>query len=116
MQLHRTMGDNYDHHTCAGERLSMGRTGKPAQRTLQSVDKALAVLWAFEGDAPDLGVGDLARKTGLGASTVSRLLGSFVAGGLVTRDEASGRYRLGLGLVRLAGLVTGRLDLRAVAR
>ncbi len=94
----------------------MGRTGKPAQRTLQSVEKALAVLWAFEGEDADLKVGDLARKTGLGASAVSRLLGSLVAGGLVDYDAGSGRYRLGLGLVRLAALVTGRLDLRAVAR
>lgn len=94
----------------------MGRTKKPAQRTLQSVDKALALLWAFEGAETELGVLELARKTALGASTVSRLLGSLVGGGLVEYNEASGRYRLGLGLVRLSGLVTSRLDLRAIAR
>lgn len=93
----------------------MGRTNKPARRTLQSVDKALALLWAFEGAASELGVSELARKTALGPSTVSRLLGSLVAGGLVEYNEATGRYRLGLGLVRLASLVTGRLDLRAIA-
>jgi DNA-binding IclR family transcriptional regulator len=34
----------------------------------------------------------------------------------VEYSEPSGRYRLGLGLVRLASLVTGRLDLPATAR
>jgi IclR family acetate operon transcriptional repressor len=94
----------------------MGRTNKPAQRTLHSVDKALALLWAFEGAQAELGVVELARKTGINASTVSRLLGSLVAGGLVEYNRETGRYHLGLGLVRLASLVTGRLDLRTAAR
>ena len=94
----------------------MGRTNKPAQRTLQSVDKALALLWSFEGAALELGVVELARRTRINTSTVSRLLGSLVAGGLVEYNEDTGRYRLGLGLVRLASLVTGRLDLRVLAR
>src|SRR5579864_9234630 len=94
----------------------MGRTNKPAQRTLQSVDKALALLWAFEGPQVELGVVELARRTTFNASTVSRLLGSLVAGGLVEYNQDTGRYRLGLGLVRLASLVTGRLDLRVAAR
>lgn len=94
----------------------MGRTNKPARRTLQSVDKALALLWSFEGARGELGVVELARTTGLGASTVSRLLSSLVAGGLVSYNEATGRYSLGLGLMRLAALATERLDLRAAAR
>ena len=92
----------------------MGRTNKPAQRTLHSVDKALALLWAFEGAQAELGVVELARRTGINASTVSRLLGSLVAGGLVEYNRNTGHYHLGL--VRLASLVTGRLDLRATAR
>jgi len=94
----------------------MGRTNRPAQRTLLSVDKALAVLWAFEGSQAELGVVELARRTTITPSTVSRLLGSLVAGNLVEYNEASGRYRVGLGVLRLASMVTGRLDLRATAR
>jgi DNA-binding IclR family transcriptional regulator len=94
----------------------MGRTGKPAKRTLQSVDKALTLLWAFEGSQTELGVVELARKVALSPSNVSRLLSSLVRGSLVEYSEVSGRYRLGLGLVRLASLVTGRLDLPATAR
>jgi IclR family acetate operon transcriptional repressor len=94
----------------------MGRTGKPAQRTLLSVDKALAVLRAFDGADAELGVGDLARRTAINPSTVSRLLSSLVAGELVEYRQETGRYRLGLGLLPLASLVTARLDLRTIAR
>jgi DNA-binding IclR family transcriptional regulator len=94
----------------------MGRTRKPAKRTLQSVDKALTLLWAFEGSKAELGVVELARRVALSPSNVSRLLSSLVRGNLVEYSELSGRYRLGLGLVRLASLVTGRLDLPATAR
>ncbi len=94
----------------------MGRTNKPAQRTLLSVDKALALLWSFEGTQVELGVVELSKRTGINTSTVSRLLGSLVAGRLVEYNEDTGRYRLGLGLVRLASVVTGRLDLRVTAR
>ena len=94
----------------------MGRTNKPAQRTLHSVDKALSVLWAFAGSQTELGVSELARTTAITPSTVSRLLSSLVAGDLVEYNVQTGRYRLGLGLLRLASSVTGRLDLRAAAR
>lgn len=94
----------------------MGRTGRPAQRTLGSVEKALGVLWAFEHAPAELSVGELARTTALHPSTVSRMLSSLVAGGMVEHNPQTGRYRLGLGLLRLASVVTGRLDLRAAAR
>lgn len=88
----------------------------PAKRTLQSVDKALALLWAFDGRRSELGVVELARNVGLSPSNVSRLLSSLVQGGVVEYDETSGKYRLGIGLIRLASVVTGHLDLRALAR
>lgn len=93
----------------------MGRTKSPAKRTLQSVDKALALLWAFDGSRAELGVVELARKVGLSPSNVSRLLSSLVRGNVVEYDGGTGRYRLGIGLVRLASVVTDHLDLRAVA-
>ncbi|MGI8827433.1 MAG: IclR family transcriptional regulator [Chloroflexota bacterium] len=94
----------------------MGRTNRPAKRTLQSVDKALGLLWAFDGSRAELGVVELARKAGLSPSNVSRLLSSLVQGDVVEYNEATGRYRLGMGLVRLASLVTDRLDLRTLSR
>lgn len=93
----------------------MTRTDRPAKRRVQSVDKALALLWMFEGQPAELGVAELARKSGLGASNVSRLLSSLVQGKVLQYNEVNGRYRLGVGLVRLASHVTEHLDLRSLA-
>lgn len=88
-------------------------------QTVQSVDKAIRVLWALaeadEGEG-ETGVLEVSRRTGLTASTVSRLLNSLVAGRLARHNPETGRYGVGLGVVTLANTALGRLDLREVAR
>jgi DNA-binding IclR family transcriptional regulator len=74
------------------------------------------VLDALAEDSAELGTNELARRTGLNASTVSRLLATLAAAGLIEHDPGSGRYRLGVRLVQLGNAVLARLDLRAVAR
>lgn len=64
----------------------------------------------------DLGTNEIARRTGVAPSTVSRQLGTLLAAGLVEHDRGSGRYRLGIRLVRLANAVLARLDVRTIAR
>jgi IclR family acetate operon transcriptional repressor len=63
-----------------------------------------------------LGTNEIARRTGMTASTVSRLLGTLLDGELIEYVEESGRYRLGLRLVQLGNAVLARLDVRDVAR
>jgi IclR family acetate operon transcriptional repressor len=63
----------------------------------------------------ELGTNELARRTGVNASTVSRLLATLAAAGYVDQ-AANGRYRLGIRLVQLGNAVVDRLDLREVAR
>lgn len=67
-------------------------------------------------DEGELGTNEIARRTGMTPSTVSRQLGTLAAAGLVERIPASGRYRLGIRLVQLANAVLSRLDVREVAR
>jgi DNA-binding IclR family transcriptional regulator len=67
-------------------------------------------------DGGELGTNELARRTGLTPSTASRQLGTLVSSGLVEYVAATGRYRLGVRIVRLANAVLARLDVRAVAR
>ena len=67
-------------------------------------------------EAGELGTNELARRTGMTPSTVSRQLGTLAASGLVERVPASGRYRLGLRVVQLANALLARLDVRTVAR
>ena len=94
----------------------MPPTGRPAERRLAAVERALRVLDAF-GEAPgEAGTTELARRTGINASTVSRILGTLAAAGYVERSPASGRYRLGARLLRLANHALAGLDLRTEAR
>ena len=67
-------------------------------------------------EAGELGTTELARRTGISASTVSRQLGTLTRVGLVEHVSATGRYRLGIRVLRLANAVLGRLDLRDIAR
>ena len=94
----------------------MPRATREEGRTLASVDRALALLDALAELSSGARVGELAQRTGINQSTVSRLLGTLMARGFVDRDEATGRYRLGLRLVAYADAVLAGLDVRTIAR
>ena len=93
----------------------MPRTGKPAVRHVAAVERALAVLDVV-AEAGDIGTNELARRTGINPSTVSRLLATLAARGLVRHVAGTGRYRLGARLVQLGGAALAGLDLRELAR
>ena len=94
----------------------MPRTGQPAVRHVAAVERALAVLDALSDGSPELGTNEIARRTGINASTVSRLLATLASAGVVEHVPSTGRYRLGLRLLQLGNTVLGRFDLREVAR
>jgi len=83
---------------------------------LQSVDRAIAILKTLGNTASDLGVTDLSQRLELAKSTVHRLLTALEQGGLVEQDSETGKYRLGVELIRLAGRVLMRMDLQQVAQ
>jgi DNA-binding IclR family transcriptional regulator len=91
-------------------------TGRPAERRLAAVERALRVLDAFLQVPGDAGTNELARLTGINPSTVSRTLSTLVDAGYVAHVPETGRYRLGTHLLRLANHVLASLDLRALAR
>lgn len=74
------------------------------------------MLDALAGADPELGTNEIARRAGVNASTVSRLLATLADAGLVEQAAATGRYRLGVRLVRLGNAVVARLDLRELGR
>ena len=93
--------------------------GRPPRRdtaSIQSVDRAVALLKAFTIEEPEIGVTELSRRLRLHKSTVSRLLSSLEQGGLVQQDQQSGKYRLGFRLVELAGRALTQIDLRKIAQ
>jgi len=82
---------------------------------VQSVDRALSILeiLARRGDA---GVTDIGKELGVHKSTAFRLLAVLETRGFVTQVEDRGSYRLGFGIVRLAGAMTAQLDLTRQSR
>ena len=94
----------------------MARTGQPASRQVASVQRAVAILNELADAGSELGTNEIARRTGINVSTISRILATLTSGGLVEHVPATGRYRLGLGILRLANAVHERLDIRALAR
>jgi len=83
--------------------------------THQSLQRAIAVLREFSEQEPALSVTEMSARLGLHKSTVSRLLGVLRDEGLVWHNPETGRYSLGLGLVELAGVALGQVDVRAAA-
>jgi IclR family acetate operon transcriptional repressor len=82
---------------------------------VRSVDRAAALLLAL-GESPGAaGVTELARRLGLHKSTASRLLATLEKRGLVEQDDETGKYRLGLVVIRLAERAERTLDLRGLS-
>jgi DNA-binding IclR family transcriptional regulator len=81
---------------------------------LATVHNTLRLLQQFSYTEPVLGVSELARRLGLGKSTVHRMLTTLLDEGFVQKTP-DGRYRLGLRLFDLGQLVVSSLELREVA-
>lgn len=88
----------------------------PKETGTQAVDRAIAILKTFSYENPELSMMDISHQLGLHKSTVHRLIGALEREGLMSRNPGSGRYRLGLGILSLAGLVKTNEELRRIAR
>jgi DNA-binding IclR family transcriptional regulator len=90
-------------------------TVAPGPAQVQSVDRALAVLdlLAQRGEA---GVTELAAELGVHKSTAFRLVTALERRHLVEQVGDRGKYRLGLGILRLAAATTGRLEVTREGR
>lgn len=84
-------------------------------RTGSVIGTAMTVLRCFDGGNRLLGVVEIAERTGLHKSSISRLMGTLEHEQLVERDPASRKYRLGLGLLSVAGTLLADLDVRRAA-
>lgn len=78
---------------------------------LSSVKNALRILRSFSMDEPEKKNSDLALSLGLSKSAVSRLMSTLASEDFVVKDPETKRYRLGLSVLALSGVVTNHLEI-----
>jgi DNA-binding IclR family transcriptional regulator len=69
--------------------------------SVQSIERAAAILQVVAGSGGALGVTDISEAVGLAKTTTHSLLRTLLLVGFVEQDRATGRYALGTGLLRL---------------
>ncbi len=92
-----------------------GNGERSSVAAVQSVDRALSVLeiLAAHGEA---GVTEVAAELGVHKSTAFRLVAVLESRGFVEQLADRGKYRLGFGVVRLAGAAAAQLDIAQQGR
>lgn len=110
-----TMSTADSRNTNGNDTNSIESSGKSDAKGASVIVNAIAVLRSFSADEPLLGVTEIANRVGLHKSTVSRILATFEQENLVERDADTRRFRLGLGLIAVAGPLLAELEERRVA-
>ncbi|MGK5632220.1 IclR family transcriptional regulator [Streptomyces sp. URMC 123] len=84
-------------------------------RTIQSLERAAAMLRLLAGGERRLGLSDVASALGLAKGTAHGILRTLQQEGFVEQDPVSGRYQLGAELLRLGNSYLDVHELRARA-
>lgn len=92
-----------------------GGNGTAATQARSPIANVFEVLRCFTAEEPLQGVTEVAAQVGLHKSSVSRLLTTLEELEVVEREESSRKYRLGLGLIGIAGPLLANLDVRRLA-
>lgn len=80
-----------------------------------SILHALRILCSFTVEEPLLGVTEIADRVGMHKSSVSRILSVLASEDFVEKDPETGRYRLGMSVIGMAGPLLANLDVRRVS-
>lgn len=82
---------------------------------MQGVDRVMAILNSLSDNPEGLGVAEIGDAQGLPRSTVHRILRALIQYRLVTQDERTKRYKLGLGILKLSVSLLNQNQLRSIA-
>jgi DNA-binding IclR family transcriptional regulator len=94
----------------------MSKLTKQDETASGTVARVALLLRALAESNGDCGLGELAARMKLPASTTHRLLRLLIEQGFVERFQGSRTYRPGAELLRVAGLIASRAPLTNVAR
>jgi DNA-binding IclR family transcriptional regulator len=89
---------------------------KPLKKTIQSVDRALMILEQFSVSEKEIGLSDLANRTGLKRTTCFGLAETLLAKGYLGFNELNSRYRLGIKNFERGQVYSQGVELRDLAQ
>jgi IclR family transcriptional regulator, KDG regulon repressor len=78
---------------------------------LSSLKNALRILNSFSMDEPEKKITEISSSLGLNKSTVSRTMATLASEGFVFKDPETKKYRLGLSILTLSGVVNSTMDI-----
>jgi DNA-binding IclR family transcriptional regulator len=78
---------------------------------LSSVKNAMRILQSFSMDEPEKRISDIAKSLQLNKSTVSRTMSTMASEGFVIKDPETQKYRLGLSILSLSGIINTNMDI-----
>lgn len=82
---------------------------------VKAIERTLSILDCFSFEHREMGLAEIARKTGLHKTTAKRLMENLIAKNYLYQDPVSKNYTLGLRLFELGGIVFASFSLRKVA-
>ena len=82
---------------------------------VQSIDRAVSILKCFTENKRELKLSEIAEQLGLNKSTVHGILSTLKYHRLISQDEKTQKYRLGLYLIELGEHVICSMDVRSIA-
>ncbi len=91
-----------------------GNEPEPAYR-VQTLERALDIIDCFTFETKELGLVEIARQTGLNKTTVKRMLANLTHRKYLQQDPKTKRYKLGMRLFELGGIVFSSFSLRKAA-
>lgn len=86
------------------------------RHSVQSVERAFAILRSFTAERPVQGVSEIASLLNLNRTTVHRLLATLESCGAVRRDPATHRYTISSGVLQFASVFHEISNVRDVAQ
>jgi len=74
------------------------------------------ILNSFNGDSPEIGIAELARKLGMYPSKIHRVVSALERSGLLEKNAVTRKYKIGLRLFEIGNLYPVNLSMRRIAR
>lgn len=92
-----------------------GKEKKESIYRVQALERALDILDCFTFQNRDLSLTDVVAQTGLNKTTAKRLISNLASRGYLQQEPGSKRYKLGLRLFELGGIVFSSFSLGEAA-